>query len=216
MATLDEQWARIEERREKLKARMDARKAREREQEDKWRTQALIVLGGLVLKRAKKDWKNVDAHDVDEILESVENALQSMSEGVEHDAREAHAHFNDFKAEQREEMKARRAAKRAAIAEQKAQPEPEPQPKEQPAKKPKRAKKPDPVYVWASDVPDGHAPFISVCPECGTPAWEQSSEGDFVCQTCKKKGALVAAPEDLEMRAYSEDLKQAYGKAKKA
>lgn len=210
MATLDEQWAKMEERREKLKARMDARKAREREQEEKWRTQALIVLGGLVLKHAKKDWKNVDAHDVDEILASVENALQSMPEGVERDARGAHAHFNDFKAEQREEMKARRAAKRAAVAEQKPQPEQTAEPKPQPAKKPKRVKKPDPVYVWKSDKEGAHAPFISVCPECGVPAWEQSNEGDFICHECNKKGVLVAAPENLEVRAYSGSLKKTY------
>lgn len=60
MATLEEQYTNAVEREKRLRARLDAKRAREREQERKLRTRALIIIGGEVTRLVHDDWESID------------------------------------------------------------------------------------------------------------------------------------------------------------
>lgn len=113
MPTLEERYEKKAREAAELKRQLDRKRARERAQDEKWRTSTLVQIGGMLLRSASLDWKNVDLERLEAYLSGGALAgchLAVRAEG-EMSAAEAHAHLLEFKKASRAENRNRRKRK---------------------------------------------------------------------------------------------------------
>lgn len=113
MPTLEERYEKKAREAAELKRQLDRKRARERAQEERWRTSTLVQIGGMLLRAASLDWKNVDLERLEAYLSDGALAGCHLAARAERemDAAEAHAHLLEFKKASRVENRNRRKRK---------------------------------------------------------------------------------------------------------
>lgn len=181
MATLEERMAKKEAELKQLRAQLDARRARERTQSEKWRTSALIQMGGDVLGAAGLNWTQVDPVAFGVFLKAHKAELAGCKMAEPQDAKAAHAVWQEYKAAKREDAK--ESARKTAKTEKAAM-------KEEPKAKAPASKKSNPT---ATAKPDPRKPgsYFWTCPDCGMDNSVDENAHASECKLCRKKVEVV-------------------------